>query len=181
MQGNPIWLGLLGRAGAIATLVLLMGCAGPAGRLVRYPNDGNNGLSSAYNDLNPHHGGRYIVLVSDRRGRQDVMLFDTRSRQMIPLPELNSFERLVSHPSVSADGNFIAYGAVENGRSDIYLYQRSARQSRNLTTRLSGAVRNPSLNERGDRIAFEVAVKGQWDVAIYDREGRPLNIPGNPR
>lgn len=165
----------------LGLLLLLTGCVGPAGRLVRYPNNDRGGLSSPHDDGEVHHGGRYIVLVSDRRGRQEIELFDTRSRNLIPLPGLNRGDTAVSHPSVSGDGQFIAYAAVREGRSDIYLYSRGNRESRNLTQRLRTAVRNPSLSERGDRVAFEAMVNGQWEVAIYDRNGRPLNIPSNPR
>lgn len=169
------------RWGAVVLCWLwLSGCAGPGGRLVRYPSNAA-GLSSPHSDLSPHHGGRYIALLSDRRGSQDITLFDTRSRRLVPLPGLNRFDSLVGHPAVSADGQWVVYGAVREGRSDIYLYQRSSRQSRNLTARLNTAVRNPSISERGDRIAFEVSVNGQWDIAIYDRNGRPLTIPTNPR
>ncbi len=167
--------------GAIAGLLLLTNCAGPGGRLMRYPNNDGGGLSSPHDDRDAHHSGRYIALVSDRRGRQEIELFDTRSRRLIPLPGLNRQDSAVSHPSVSADGQFIAYASVRDGRSDIYLYRRSNRESRNLTGRLKTAVRNPSVSERGDRVVFEVSVNGQWEVAIYDRNGRPLNIPTNPR
>lgn len=174
--------GKLGQQGlAIASLFLLTNCVGPAGRLVRYPNNDRGGLSSPHDDREVHHGGRYIALVSDRRGRQEIELFDTRSRNLIALPGLNRGDTAVSHPSVSGDGQFIVYSAVRDGRSDIYLYRRSSRESRNLTQRLKTAVRNPSVSERGDRVAFEVSVNGQWEIAIYDRNGRPLNIPTNPR
>ncbi|NJN30274.1 MAG: Tol biopolymer transporter periplasmic protein [Synechococcales cyanobacterium RM1_1_8] len=174
------WLGLVGAAAAIATL-LLSGCAGPGGRLVRYPSNESSGLNSIHGDWEPHHGGRYIALVTERRGIQEIVLFDTRSQRSIPLPGLNRADSLVGQPSASADGEFIAFAAVRAGRSDIYLYQRSAQQSRNLTARLNSAVRHPSLSERGDRVAFEVSVNGQWDLSIVDRAGRPLNIPTNPR
>ncbi len=163
------------------SMLLLTSCVGPAGRLVRYPNNDRGGLSSPHDDRDAHHGGRYIVLVSDRRGRQEVELFDTRSRNLISLPGLNRADTAVSHPSVSADGQFIAYAGVRDGRSDIYLYRRSRRESRNITQRLKTAVRHPSVSERGDRVAFEVSVNGQWEIAIYDGNGRPLNIPTNPR
>ena len=133
--------------GAIAGLLLLTNCAGPGGRLMRYPNNDGGGLSSPHDDRDAHHSGRYIALVSDRRGRQEIELFDTRSRRLIPLPGLNRQDSAVSHPSVSADGQFIAYASVRDGRSDIYLYRRSNRESRNLTGRLKTAVRNPSVSE----------------------------------
>jgi len=172
---------LSGTLTSLTALLLLTSCVGPAGRLVRYPNNDRSGLSSPHDDREAHHSGRYIALVSDRRGRQEIELFDTRSRTLIPLPGLNRTDTAVSHPSVSTDGQFIAYAAVRDGRSDIYLYRRDRRESRNLTQRLRTAVRNPSLSERGDRVAFEVSVRGQWEIAIYDRNGRPLNIPTNPR
>jgi len=166
---------------AIASLSLLTSCVGVPGRLVRYPNNDRGGLSSPHDDREAHHSGRYIVLVSDRRGRQEIELFDTRSRNLVAVPGLNRADTAVSHPSVSADGQFIAYAGVRDGRSDIYLYRRGRRESRNLTQRLRTAVRNPSISERGERVAFEVSVNGQWEIAIYDLNGRPLNIRTNPR
>lgn len=174
-RGRKLWVSFP------LALLLLTSCVGPAGRLVRYPHNDRGGLSSPHDDREVHQGERYLALVSDRRGRQEIQLFDLRSRNLLPLPGLNQGDAAVSHPSVSADGQFIAYAAVKQGRSDIYLYRRSSRQSRNLTARLNAAVRNPSMSERGDRIAFEVNVNGQWDIAIYDRNGRPLDIPTNPR
>ncbi|HEY9701310.1 MAG TPA: Tol biopolymer transporter periplasmic protein, partial [Allocoleopsis sp.] len=56
--------------------VLLNSCTGgPA--LIGFPYDpGGRSLNSPGSDTNGQISGRYIVLISDRRGSQDVYLFD---------------------------------------------------------------------------------------------------------
>lgn len=161
----------------------LAGCAGNwgGGQQVMFPYraNGDNSLNSNYADLDPQVTGRYLVYVSERRGSQDIFLFDLRDRRLVPLPGLNRFDRLVSHPSISEDGNWIVYAASQDRRTGIFLYRRDLQRTRNLVPTLQGEVRNPVISANGDRIAFEVSFNGQWDIALYDRQGRPLPIPGN--
>ena len=174
--------------GLLLSLVFTFGLAGCSravrgGRLMTFSQgiSGNASLNSKHNDLDPQISGRYMTYVSDRRGRQEIFLFDMRDRRLIPLPGLSRFDNIVSHPSVSENGNWIVFAANQDGRTGIYLYRRNLRQVRNLVPTLKGEVRNPSISARGDRIAFEVSTQGQWDIAIYNRRGRPLAVPGNPR
>jgi Tol biopolymer transport system component len=159
----------------------LSGCVGYP-RLLSYPFDpGGRSLNSPASELNPQVAGRYIVFTTDRRGSQDVYVFDMMTRSLVDLPDLNSFDAIASHPSVSQSGRYIVFAASRQGRSAIYLYDRETRQSRNLTGNLPAEVRNPTISADGSRIAFESTVNGQWDILVYDRFGQPVNVPQEPR
>jgi Tol biopolymer transport system component len=146
------------------------------------PFDANGrSLNSPYDESSAQISGRYITFVSDRRGSPDVYLFDFNDRRLIPLPNLNRFDTITSDPAVSENGQYIAFAGSREGRLGIYLYNRTTQQVRLVTRNLNAEVRNPSLSADGGRIAFEVNSEGRWDIAIYDRQGRPLNIPTNPR
>jgi Tol biopolymer transport system component len=108
-------------------------------------------------------------------------MFDTVTSNLVDVPDLNSFDTIASHPSVSSDGRYIVFAASRQGRSAIFLYDRETRQSRNLTANLQAEVRNPAISADGSRIAFEYSNSGQWDILVYDRSGQPLNIPQDPR
>lgn len=152
----------------------LAGCAG-APRIVALPT-GDRGVNSRYAELSPSLAERSLVFVSDRRGSQDLYLYSLEQRQLLPLPGLNSLDLLVEHPSISADGNWIAFAGSRGDRTNIYLYDRRSQQLRNLTANLEAMVRNPSISRDGQRIAFEAAIGGQWDVLIYDRDTGPLDL-----
>jgi Tol biopolymer transport system component len=157
---------------------LLGGCVTPA-RLVPLPFDpGGRSLNSQFADQSPHIAGRYLVLVSDRRGSQDIYLYDLTAQRLVDLPGLNSLDMIASHPSISEDGRFIVFAGIRQGVSGIYLYNRDTRQLRNLTATLRAAVRNPSVSADGKWVAFESSANGQWDIVVYNRaSGQPLTPP----
>jgi Tol biopolymer transport system component len=176
MKSKSIFIPLL------LSLSFLNGCGGYP-RILSYPFDpGGRSLNSSASELNPQISGRYIILISDRRGSQDVYMFDTVTRFLVDLPGLNSFDTITSHPSVTESGRYIVFAASRQGRSGIFIYDRETRQSRNITANLQAEVRNPTISADGSRIAFETTVNGQWDILVYERAtGRPLNIPQDPR
>ncbi|HEY9614765.1 Tol biopolymer transporter periplasmic protein [Allocoleopsis sp.] len=162
---------------AAAVTGLLTSCTNPT-RLLDFPFDpGGRSLNSPASELNPQVSGRYIVLVSDRRGSPDVYLYDANTQNLIDLPGLNSLDAIASHPSVTEDGNTIAFAAIRQGRSGIYLYNRGTLQLRNLTENLRAEVRNPTISADGSTIAFESSQNGRWEIVVYDRSGKPLNLP----
>ncbi|MFB2917986.1 MULTISPECIES: TolB family protein [Aerosakkonema] len=142
---------------------------------------GEETINSPAADMEPQIGSRYIVFSSDRRRRQDIYLYDIVERRLLDLPELNSFDAIASHPSISQDGRYIVFATVRQGRSGIALYDRQTRLLRNLTANLQAEVRNPTINGDGTIIAFETSVNGQWDILVYDRYGKPLGVPTDPR
>lgn len=166
----PLWLALM-------MMSLLASCSAST-RLLTFPFDpSGRGLNSPYTEQAPQISGRYIVFVSDRRNSQDIYLYDFVAKRLIDLPGLNALDMIAEHPSISADGNFIVFCGLRQGRSGIYLYNRSTGQLRNLTLNLQAHVRNPTISADGRRIAFESSARGQWDIVVYDRFGRPITPP----
>ncbi len=160
-------------------LLLLGGCSAVSGgQPLRFPyqQDGNNSLNSRYDEVQPQVSGRYIALVSDRRGSQELYLFDLRDRRLLPLPGIGRLGNLASHPSVSEDGQWLVFTASQGGRSALFLYRRDRAQVRSLVSGLNSEVRNPSISANGERIAFELSRNGQWDIAVVDRQGRFLGV-----
>lgn len=165
--------------GVLLLLPLLFIGQGGMGRRVRMPF-GEQGLNSLYSESYPRVAGRYLSVVSDRRGRQAVELFDLQVRSLLPLPGLNRLDTMVHEAAVSENGRWIVFTAMRQGRSGVFIYQRDSQQVRELARNLQGEFRRPSISSDGGAIAFEVGLNGQWDVAVYDRFGRPLPIPTNP-
>lgn len=158
---------------------LLTSC-GSYPRLLNFPFN-PNGLSfnSRASELNPQVAAEYIAFISDRNNSQDVYLFDAKNRRLINLPGLNSLDEIASSPSVSENGRYVVFAATRQGKSGIYLYDRTTQQKRLLTANVQNEVRNPMINGDGTKIVLEIANNGQWDVGIIDIKGKPLNIPGN--
>lgn len=158
---------------------LLASCGGYP-QVVNVPfSQGGEGLNSPASEFHPDVVDRYVAFVSDRNGSQDIYLYDRRDRALISLPDLNALDEMAFDPSVSEDGNFIAFTKMAQGQSDIVLYNRETRLSRNLTSQLSAQVRNPSISADGSTIAFEANAQGNWDILVYDSSGRPLDLPNN--
>lgn len=160
--------------GAIA--LVLSGCG--AAQVVNFPFDpagfNPSALNSAASETEPAVAGRYVVLVSDRRGAVEIYLYDWVERRSVELPGLNRLEALESSPSLSADGNWLAFAATQRGRTGLFLYNRATRQLQNFLPNLTRAVRRPHLSADGSRLAFEVERNGQWDLAVYERDGRAV-------
>jgi Tol biopolymer transport system component len=172
-----------------SALVLMMvigsgfisGCTSGAAVLT-FPFDaGGRSLNSPFTEHDPQVAGRYIVFASDRRGSEDIYLFDAAERRLLDLPGLNALDMVAMQPAVSQDGQTIAFLGIRRERSDVYLYNRSTTQLRNLTENLQAEVRKPSLSADGTAIAFEASINGQWDILVYNRSGQPLNVPFDPR
>jgi Tol biopolymer transport system component len=149
-------------------------------RLLSFPfSDNNKSFNSRSSELNPSISGQYITFVSDRNGSQDIFLFDAKNRRLIDLPGLNSIDEIASNPSISEDGRYLVFTALTQGKSRLYLYDRTTQQKRPLITQIRNEIRNPMISSNGEKIAFEIANNGQWDIVVADIKGNALNIPGN--
>lgn len=136
------------------------------------------------------YDGRYLIVTSDRpRGggltpnlgsKVSIFLYDLQSRRLINLPGLNKPGSMQSQADISADGRYIVYVSEELGKTDIFVYDRLALKSENITKNFIGEVRHPTISGNGRFIAFEGNRSGQWDIEIYDRGlGTDLSLPSN--
>ncbi|MBA2564147.1 MAG: SBBP repeat-containing protein [Gemmatimonadetes bacterium] len=104
-------------------------------------------------------------------GKLDVAVYDLTVGAPVPLPGLNQAVADERTPSLSADGNLIAFTSSRSGAGDVYLYDRS-RSSLVTLARLNAAGSldsSPSISPSGDRIAFDSARAGAGDVYLYNR------------
>jgi Tol biopolymer transport system component len=67
--------------------------------------------------------GRFIVFTGVRQGRSGIYLYDRDTRQLRNLTETIKAE--VRNPTITADGNIIAYETSLNGQWDIVVINRS--------------------------------------------------------
>lgn len=155
-------------------MTMLTGCSNYP-RLLTFPfSDNGRSFNSRASELNPYIAGQYITFVSDRNGSQDIYLFDAKNRRLIDLPGLNSIEEVASNPSISEDGRYLVFMAVSQGKSSLYLYDRTTQQKRLLIPQQTKEIRNPMISSNGEKITFEIANNGQWDIMVTDIRGNPI-------
>jgi Tol biopolymer transport system component len=153
-------------------------------------NTSSGTLNSRYNDEEPtlSGDGRWLALVSNRRGNRQILLYDLQERQYENLSALYTGQEITDHPSLSRTGRYLSYLLMIDGRSTIALYDRLTRRSELLTQNYRGWLRNPRISPDGRYLAFESARRGQWDIEIFDRgpnieldiaDGTPIESP-NP-
>lgn len=139
--------------------------------------------------------GRWIVFVSNRpptalteageAGLSDIFLYDRKEAHLVELAGLNSANTDVE-PSLSADGNLIAFASDRpggKGSRDVYLYDRTSGKLIELPSLNSaGPEYTPTLSRTGRFIAFvseRLGGEGERDIYLYDRETqRLLPTPG---
>lgn len=158
--------------------VALVSCSDPSGYRTPKPSLTNAGLNSVFTDEEPSlsDDGRYIAFSSDRSGNHWIYLYDNQERRLIDLPNLNANNVAAYAPDLSGDGRYIVYLSNQLGKSEVFLYDRQTRKIQNISSRISGDVRNPSISGDGRFIAFESNRAGQWQIEIFDR-GVNLNDP----
>lgn len=145
-------------------------------RLLNFPfSDNNRSFNTRSAEFNPSISGEYITFVSDRNGSQDIYLFDARNRRLIDLPGLNAFDEVASNPSISEDGRYLVFSILAEGKSGLYLYDRTTQQKRLLIPQTKQEIRNPTISSNGEKIAFEIARNGQWDIVVTDIRGNVLD------
>nr|WP_225938748.1 Tol biopolymer transporter periplasmic protein [Kovacikia minuta] len=66
--------------------------------------------------------GQWIVFVGGREGRSGIYLYDRTTRQLRNLTE--NLKAEVRHPTISGDGNIIAFQSSASGQWDIVFYNR---------------------------------------------------------
>ncbi|MBJ7898759.1 MAG: Tol biopolymer transporter periplasmic protein [Cyanobacteria bacterium RI_101] len=163
---------------ALSLISLSLTACGGYPRYLNFPFDrGGRSLNSPAEENSPQLAPPFLTFVSDRNGYQGVYVFNIQTRTLETLPGLNALDEVVSHPSISADGRYLAFSLSRQGKTDIYLYDRQTQQKRNLTADVLGETRRPNLSADGQRLAFEVAKDGQWDIMVVDRQGRRLTGP----
>ncbi len=138
---------------------------------------GGEALNTPTAEFNPNISSDYVAFISDRDESQDVYLYQISEQKVIDLPKPNALDMMASDPTVSEDGQSIAFTGTRRGQSDIYLYNRETESLRILTQNLSAQVRNPTISADGSTIAFEANPDGQWDIKIYNRSGKPVDVP----
>lgn len=157
-------------------LTFLLSSCGNYPRLLTFSfSDNTKSFNSRSSELNPYVAGQYITFVSDRNGSQDVYLFDAKNRRLIDLPGLNAINEVALNPSISEDGRYLVFAVASQGKSGLYLYDRTTQQKRLLITEETREIRNPMISSNGEKITFEVANNGQWDIVVTDIRGNPLN------
>jgi Tol biopolymer transport system component len=67
--------------------------------------------------------GRWIVFASSRQGRSGIFIYNRDTRQVQNL--VSNVVGEVRNPTISSDGQTIAFEVAINGQWDIQVYSRS--------------------------------------------------------
>lgn len=171
---HTAWGYLLGLLG-----VLLLGGCSPT---PTQPPDGP--LNSRHQESQPalSGDGRYLALITDRRGIQELVLYNLAQQRFEALPRLSQPQSAIESPSLSRSARYIIYLTSDRGRPDVGLYDRSTQRSESLTLGYPSPIRNPSISPDGRYVSFETLRGGQWDIEVLDRGGQvSLDLPSQPR
>lgn len=128
-------------------------------------------LNTDANESQPDvsNDGDVLVYVSDRQGLDELRVFDMRDGNNFRVPVANRGLTQVNWPTISGNGNIIAYGATDGQRSDVYVYslEMAAQLTPPFLNSESGEY-NPDLNEQGDLITFVSDRRGTEDIYVVD-------------
>jgi Tol biopolymer transport system component len=134
--------------------------------------------------------GRFCAFtfeLENQTGR--IHYWDIKEKKLVELPKLNDSPNAQMAPSLSADGNLLAFtawnrpGAPGQGWH-VFLYDRPAKKLLDLPGLNSQASddRMPALSADGRFLAFASSRKGGaglTDLYLYSRqEGKLLDVPG---
>ncbi|NES99322.1 MAG: TolB family protein [Sphaerospermopsis sp. SIO1G2] len=89
-------------------------------RLIDLP--GLNSFDSIADYPSASEDGRFIVFVASRQGLSAIFLYDRETQQLRNLTA--NLQAETRNPTISADGNRIAFEFNNNGQWDILLYNR---------------------------------------------------------
>lgn len=132
--------------------------------------------------------GRYCAFtyeLENNTGR--IYFWDRKDQKLIEHPAMNSSPNALMGPSLSADGNLVAFtgwgrpGAGGQGWH-VFLYDRAAKKTVDLPDLNSQTFedRMPALSGDGRWLAFASNRKGGvglTDVYLYDRKESKLHLP----
>jgi Tol biopolymer transport system component len=99
-------------------------------RLIELP--GLNAIDMIASQPTVSENGRFIVFAGIRQERSGIYLYDRDTRQLRNLTE--NLRAEVRNPTMTADGNVIAFESSANGQWDILLYNRSGQPLRTVQT-----------------------------------------------
>jgi len=91
-----------------------------AQRLLELP--GLNNLEVVASHPAVTEDGRYLVFCGNRQGKADIYLYDRQTQQKRNLTESLNFE--TRNPTISADGDRLAFEVAKNGQWDIMIMDK---------------------------------------------------------
>jgi Tol biopolymer transport system component len=128
-------------------------------------------INSRYNEEQPaiSGNGRWLAMVSNRRGTSEIMLYDLQGRRFEGLTGFYAGEAIASSPSLSLTGRYLVYLVTIDGRPAIALYDRITKRSDLLFSGYRRWIQQPHISPDGRYVVFQSARKGQWDIEVLDR------------
>src|SRR5690606_954713 len=99
-------------------------------------------------------------------GNSEIFLYDrvTRTTRQITATAAG----MNGDPSISADGNRVAYVSNVTGNSEIYLFDAPSGLTTSITNSSQENHRHPSINADGTRIAYMVVRGLAREIYLYD-------------
>ncbi|WP_425428859.1 TolB family protein [Aphanothece hegewaldii] len=148
------------------------------------PPPGIGDLNSRYNEEKPaiSGNGRWLAMVSNRRGMSEILLYDLQVRRFEGLSGFYGGDAIADSPSLSLTGRYLVYLVTLDGRPAIALYDRITKRSDLLIQGYRRWIQHPHISPDGRYVVFQSARKGQWDIEVLDRGPNiELDIPdGTP-
>lgn len=153
--------------------------------IYRINSDGSNmkrlTLNPSANDWHPFgHPFQYkVIYESGTVGNEDLYLMDYDGKNIKRISSINMRKRV---PTISVDGEIIAFMGYEDKNTFIYTMDSSGDNLRKLTSSPVNCG-HPSISPDNVYITFQASVNGQDEIFIMNIDGSnqiPLtNIPGN--
>lgn len=136
------------------------------------------------------HDGRFCAFLFEQENKTGrIYYWDVKEQKLLDLPVLNDSPHAQMSPSVSRDGNLIAFAAWNRpggvGQSwHVYLYDRTLKKLVDLPGLNNAAFddRQPAISGDGNWLAFASNRKGGsglTDVYLFDRrQNKLVDLPG---
>jgi Tol biopolymer transport system component len=117
--------------------------------------------------------GNSLAFVSKSEGKDRIFLFSVKKKKIYRRLKLE-FDN-ISDPDWSHDGNLLAFSATKEGAADIYTYNLSTGESRNLTGDLYGDF-DPTWSPDGRYLVFssDRPVTGELESSLVPEGTEPL-------
>ncbi|HEV7494471.1 PKD domain-containing protein [Baekduia sp.] len=173
--------GLTSVVGGLLACLAFTGAAQALPSTMLASTDGTgSALGSGATDVTMTPDGRYVAFVTavplvagDTNGTRDVYRRDRRTHEIVrismPDPALQTFDGSSSHPSMSADGNIIAFESLSenlvandiNGGSDVYVRNVAAGTTVRASVRTDGTVAGPATINNDDVMQPAISADGR--------------------